>query len=324
MLNHATNHTQTRCGQLKNKQLIKKSLFTLLFLISIFSGLSQEIKLKLIPGETYFHNSLTRVLMIQDFHGEEFESDMTMGGKMRFYVKDKRDSLYDIEVKFETMQFSMKSNEMEISANSVVSDTTNLFDVLMKEMIEKPFDITITDLGLIKNIEMDNVFDNLFSFDPKIPKIEKAKIVYLLKQSFGEEAMKGSIEMFTAIYPNKEITTGDFWKNEIKLETISTVIMKNKFELTEFNKDFALIQVESETVSDDENSFIEMNGELIRFSSDGKMNALYKIDSKTGWVIESNIVQNITGLSEKKWKIDSPLILKIPFTYKGTINLKSN
>ena len=72
--------------------------------------------------------------MTQEFNGEEFESDMTMGGKMRFYVKDKKDSLYNLKVKFETMKFSMQTGEMEISANSVENDTTNLFNVIIQHV----------------------------------------------------------------------------------------------------------------------------------------------------------------------------------------------
>ena len=312
------------CVIKKQSTLNKIFPFIFFLFISIFFGFSQEIKLNLKSGETYFHNTTTNALIIQDIHGEKHESDIFMDGLMSFYVKKKIDSLYDIDVKFERMKCTIKSNEMELTANSEIVDTTNLFNIIIKEMIEKPFQITISNTGLIKKIEMSDVFDNLFGFDPDIPKLVKAKIIYQLKQSFGEEAMKGSIEMLTSIYPDKTVSIGDTWQNETELKTISTSSMRNKFELMELNDEFAIIKSQSSTKDSDGNSFIKLNGDIMRFSSEGTMSAIHKIDLKTGWLLETEIIQTISGLTEKKWKYDSPIILKIPFEYKGKINITTN
>ncbi len=301
----------------------KLILLLALLLFTISFSFSQVLKLNLTVGESYYHDNETKVIMTQELQGESLISDISYGGKMSFLVKKKTDSIYHLEVRFQTIYLKVNSNGNEISANSQKVDSTNILSLLLKELTRTPFDISITKYGVVQDVKMEKVFDNLFSFDPEIPKIEKARMIYMLKQSFGEKAMKGSIEMLTAIYPEKPFKEGDEWKNKIRLETVSGVTMENKFVLDELNKHFAIINSQSNAVSDENNSFININGEFLRFNSKGSMHSTFKIDTSTGWIIESEINQNISGINEKKWREDSSIILKTPFEYVGSIKLKS-
>ena len=292
-------------------------------LFTITFSFSQVLELNLTVGESYYHDNKTKVVMTQEINGESLISDISYGGKMSFLVKQKKDSVYHLEVRFQTMYLKINSNGNEISANTQKIDSTDILSMLLKELTESPFDISITKYGIVQKVSMEKFFDNLFSFNTDLPKIEKAKMIYMLKQSFGEKAMKGSVEMLTAIYPKQTVKEGDKWKNQIRLETVSGVTMENEFILEKLNKDFAIINSQSKTISDDNNSFIKINGELLRFNSNGNMTSTFKIDKNTGWINECEINQNISGLNEKKWREDSEIILKIPFEYVGSIILKS-
>lgn len=217
----------------------------------------------------------------------------------------------------------INSDGIEISANSQKVDTSDVFSLLLKELTESPFDISITKHGIVKAVTMDKVFDNLYNFDPDIPKIDRAQMIYMIKQSFGEKAMKGTTEMMTAIYPETQVKEGDVWKNKIRLETLSSTRVENEFVLEELNKDFAIINCHSKTISDDDNSFVRLNGELWRFIANGNMTSTFKIDKNTGWIIEAAVDQNISGTNEKKYREDSAIILKIPFEYVGSIVVKN-
>ncbi|HLW33148.1 MAG TPA: DUF6263 family protein [Aequorivita sp.] len=238
-------------------------------------------------------------------------------------VKKKTDSLYDLEVEFQTLFYNMQSDDNEISASSQSVDSTDIFSSILKEMTKSPFDISITRHGIVEDVKMENLFENLFNLNPDIPRLERARIIYLTKQSFGEKAMKGSIEMLTAIYPSKPVEKGDEWKNQIRLETIFGETMENKFVLTELSNDFAIINVQSKTISDDNDSFIKTGDHLLRMKSTGSMSSTYKIDKNSGWIIESETHQDISGIIETKWREDSIIILKIPFEYNGSIKIKA-
>lgn len=298
----------------------------LVFLALIGAKLSnaQELKLNLLINESYYHNNTTHVKMTQDIQGELSVTDAIYGGKMRFKVKEKTDSLYRLEIYFQTVHFSASMGDTTFSADTEKTDSLSVFDLIMKEMTKSPFEASISEYGIVKDVEMENLFDNLLGLDLDIPKLDQAHAVYTLKQTFGEKAMKGSLEMFTAIYPKGPVTVGDVWNNTIRLETISGVTLNNQFELLERDQNQTIIKINSETVSDKNESFTEMNGEFFRISSNGNMVATYILDSETGWIIESEIVQEITGLNEKKWREDSAIIIKIPFTYEGLIKLESD
>lgn len=322
VLNHATAHIHKRYGQLKNIHLKKHILLLALLLFTISFSFSQVLELNLTVGESYYHDNETKVIVTQELHGGSLISDILYGGKMSFLAKEKTNSVYHLEVRFQTMYLKMNINGNEISANSQKVDSIDILSMLLKELTESPFDISITKYGIVREVKMEKIFNNLFSFNPDIPKLEKARMIYMLKESFGEKAMKGSMEMLTAIYPKTPVKEGDRWKNKIRLETVSGVTMENEFVLKELNRDFAVIKSQSKTISDDNNSFIKINDELLRFNSIGNMTSTFKIDKNTGWIKESEINQNISGMNEKKWRDDSEIILKIPFEYVGSIILK--
>ncbi len=262
---------------IKKIHLKKPILFLALSLFIVHISFSQVLGLNLGIGEAYYHDNVTKIKMSQELQGELLMSDISYGGKMRFFVKEKTDSLYYLEIEFLTIYLKISSIDSEISANSQKVDSTNILSLLLNELTKTPFEISITKYGVVQDVKMEKVFDNLFSFDPDIPKIEKARMAYMLKQSFGEKAMKGSIEMLTAIYPKKPVKEGDEWKNKIRLETVSGVTMENKFVLNELNKDFAIINSQSKAISDENNSFIKINGEFVRFNSSGSMIRLLKL-----------------------------------------------
>lgn len=285
---------------------------------------SQELKLDLKPNETYFQNNVTEVKIETEFQGEKVESYITFGGRMSFKVNEKTDSIYNLEVKYQNLHYLVNTNNNEISANTKKVDSTNMLSLILKEMIKSPFEMSITKYGEVRSINMESFFNNLFNWLEDVPKLEKARLIYMLKQSFGEKAMKGAMETLTAIYPKKPVEEGDIWENEIRVENLYTMILNNKFELLDRNENFMIIKEVSKTRSKEDMPYVKQNGELMRVKTHGEMLSTYKIDSKTGWIIEAELVQNIKGLTEKKWKEDSIIIIETPFKYDGVIKLTPN
>lgn len=302
---------------------MKKTLFFLILLIvaPTFS-FSQLLELNLTVGETYYHNNESEISMTQDIHGESIFSEVVFGGRMSFLVKEKTDTSYHLETRFETLYMSMNINGQIMFGDSEKVDSTDILSSFFKVITESPFDLSISRQGVVLDVSMDNFFENLFNSHPHVPKLERAKMIYLLQQSFGEKAMKGSIELLTSIYPEKAVNKGDRWENKIKYETLSNSMLHNEFVLEEINSDYALINGQTKIVANDNNEFIKNNGELIRTTINGVMTSTFKIDKDSGWIIEATMNQSIKGLTEKKWREDSTIILKIPLENETTILLR--
>jgi hypothetical protein len=300
-----------------------KYLFTLIFLSSGIS-FSQNIQLNLTVGDTYSQISHTSSITSQDIHGLASESKTSFGGEMSYKVMDKNETSYNIEVKFMSIFLTMNSESEELSASSDNTDTDNIFGRMLKEMTNSSFRITMTKSGRVTKVEMGSFYDHILDSFDDLPELVKHRMIYQLKQSFGEKALKGSIEMITAIFPEEPVGVSKKWTNEIRLEALMGSDMKNTYQLTEFNEDYAIIELNSQTKTDENNSFIKINGELTRLTMNGTMKSTIKIDSKTGWIINSNMIQDFTGLQETKRNEDSTLVLKIPFSYKSNLNVVSD
>lgn len=297
--------------------------FAFLALIGILQAKAQELKLNLEEGQSYYHNSFSKITTNLEIHGEILTMVVSYDGKIRYTVKERNDHDYRLKVQFESLRIIVKSGDEVITADSENMDSSQAFSSMMDEITKISFELSLTEHGFVTDVSMDSVFENLFNSNEDIPELQRAQMIYLLRQSFGEEAMKGATEMITAIYPIGPVSIGDEWENQIQLKTVANVSMNNHFKLIERNQDFSIIEVHSKTFSNEDESFIYLNGEFIRYITQGTMDSFYKIDTETGWIIESEVVQNITGLNEKKWKEDSTLILKIPFTHSGTITIHS-
>lgn len=309
------------------KNLRTKLLFIFLLIITVQICNSQNLELNLTPEKSYYQNNKTTVQMEYKSQGETLNSKISYGGNMEYKVIERKDSLYKMEVKYQNLNFLIDSGDSEISANTRDTDSINLLTFVLKEIIKSPFEISITKYGKVKSIKIDTVFENLkksLSIRPEIPEAEKEQIINEMRQYFGEKALKGSIEVLTAIYPKKPVKKGDTWENQIRLESISRLTMINHFELLERNKNITVINEDSKTLTDKHPEFIEKNGEFVRTTTEGNIHSTYKIDSKTGWIIEAEIVQNITGTTEKKWKKDSAIVIANPFTYNSSIKIESN
>jgi hypothetical protein len=297
-----------------------------LFILSLNSVFSQILQLNLEVGKSYKHTNKITTNLVEESFGNFNEYKMNMEGEISFLVKDKQGELYEIEANFDRIRVSTSIPGMDFVIDSDSIDKSNVFSLIMNRFTKENFSFSMNQSGFIENINMDNLFNNVFNDFPEIPKSERLVILYNLKQSFGEQTFKGSIEMITAIFSPHPVNLNDKWTNKIKLVSNgSATTLHNEFQLIEYNDEYAVIEGTSKAIQDDDNNpFVKENEELVRNSMNGTMTSKIKIDAKSGWIIESNIEQDFDGLIEKKRKEDSKLILKIPISMKNTHHIQGN
>ncbi len=303
--------------------MIRLTYTIVLLLFTIQVSISQTLQLNLEVGKTYYHKSISSTLSEQEYLGTINQNEVSLGGEMSFKVLDKKPNEYNMEIQMLSIFMSMQSDHIELNVSSKNVDSDNLYDKMLKEMTRSTFKATMTKSGRVTHINLGDLYDNLFNSFQEIPEIEKHRIIYQLKQSFGEKALKGSIEMITAIFPEEPIGVSKEWTNQVRLETFMGADMINIFQLKDYNKDTTTIELNSKTKSDENNPFIKLKGELTRVTMNGTMKSTIVVDSKTGWIISSDMTQDFTGLQETKRKESSQLILKTPFTFKSEFKVTS-
>lgn len=135
-----------------------------------------------------------------------------------------------------------------------------------------------------------------------------------IMNAYGAEALKGNIEMATAIYPDKPVNKGDNWTIHTNLESGMSAKVSTLYEYADLTADYALIKGNSTIETEDKDAYIEANGMPMKYDLKGSMQSEIKVDRKTGWIIETKINQQIKGDAYIKENPQMPNGMKIPMT----------
>ncbi|MBK7427825.1 MAG: hypothetical protein IPI60_12740 [Saprospiraceae bacterium] len=130
----------------------------------------------------------------------------------------------------------------------------------------------------------------------EVPDMELAQYQSQLKNAFGEAAFRGSIEMFTAVYPSDPVNKGDKWNISTNLESGMTTVVTSNYEFRDETSDYTLISGNSKLTTD-KSAEIITGGFTMNFDLKGTMTSDIKLDKKSGWIIEAVINQEMKGVS---------------------------
>jgi hypothetical protein len=277
-----------------------------------------ELCLNLEKGKEYKQISDSKATIIQDINGQKMNMEMTVYGCMSYLVKAVNDDDYEMEVKYESLSMSMKLPQGIMEFNSEKNDEQDIFSMMLAEMKDKPFQITMTKRGKITKVkDIESLFESAFSKFTGIPEDQMGQIKAQLKKAYGEEAFKGNIEMITAIYPNRPVVKGESWEINTKLESGMSADMTTTYKFTESNSNYYLIVGDSKIVTADKEAYIESNGMPVKYDMKGNMSSEIKVDKTSGWIIEAIINQDIQGDVYIKGNPQMPDGMKIPMIMKN-------
>ena len=273
-------------------------LIVLVFLSAISHA--QNLKLNLQKGETYFQNSNATISIKQDLGGQTMDIGMEVNGKMSFAVMDKTDEYYILETKYTSLAMSTKSpyGNMDFSSEKGTG-TDDVMSSILAEMLTHSFEVKMSPDGSIIEIKnLEEMFASIFDSFEDIPEMQRMQLSEQLQQSYGEDSFKGNIELVTAIFPDKDVKVNDTWSNSVKLRSGMNMVLNNEYTLTELNDEYALIDVTSTSKTEEQDDFQNINGMPAKYNLNGTMKATIKVDSKTGWILLSDMHQEIKGAIE--------------------------
>lgn len=298
---------------------MKKILSTIATLLILSQSFAQkaDLKLNLEVGNVYKQTTVSKATIVQEFGGQQMEILMTIKGDMSYVVKSIAGNNYEMEVEYDRLSITMKMPQGEMDFNSDKQDENDIFSTILKEMLDKPFHVTMTKKGkvlAVKNIDV--LFETVFSKFSEIPEAQLAQIKTQLEKSYGESGFKGNIEMVTSIFPEKPVSIGDQWTVETKLESGMTANVTTVYKYAEKNPDYVLIRGNSKVETVDTDEYMESNGMEMKLDLAGNMVSEVKIDPKTGWIIEAKINQELSGDTLVKPNAQIPEGMTIPMSMK--------
>jgi len=298
----------------------KYPILFLILLLCASIGHAQYIKLglNLTRGQTYYLISTTNAAVTQTYQGQPHTTNSIINSRIAFKVIGIRDTLYDMEVKYENLSLKMKFPGGDMTYSSDRADPTDPSSSILFSFKNKPLAAVITKSGNLVSITgISQIFENIINRFPGLDANQKAQIRTMMNQSFGEQAFRSSFDMAVAIFPAVPVRKGAYWTSDTQLITAGQTNVHSIYQLSDITDTFYQIHVSSTITYADKDKFIETNGMPVRNNLNGGMLADLVIDKTTGWVKQSSITQSITGTTEVK---DNP---KMPGGSVMPVNMKN-
>lgn len=305
-----------------------KTIFTLIltvFVLTSFQTQNSDLSLKLEKGKEYKQITNSKATIIQEVNGQKMNMVMTIKGTMTFLVKDITENGYNMDAKFEELSMSMQMPQGLMEFSSEKNDANDIFSTILGAMKDKAFGITMSKTGKITDVKnVEALWSTAINTFDQLPEMQKEQIKAQIMKAYGGEALKGNIEMVTAIYPDSPANRGDKWTINTKLESGMSANMTTDYEFTELTSEYALIKGKSTIVTADKDAYIESNGMPMKYDLTGSMDSEIKVDKNTGWIIEATINQKIEGDAYIKENPQLPNGMKIPMTMINDVVITNN
>ena len=294
----------------------------LLLLVTSCEAKKERLELNLTKGETYTQQMASSMSILQTINGQEVKTNMSVHGNMTYKVIDIQNSVYEIEVRYESLalKMSMPGGTMEFSSEK--NDANDILSTLLGVMKNKPFLVKMTKTGKVNEVKnIENLFSDMFIKTPTLNEMQQQQIRQQLMQAYGEQAFKGNLEMCSAIFPDSTVAKGDKWVIKTKLESGMAANMETSYELKETEDTFYIISGISKIATADKDAYIQSNGMPLKYDMTGTMTSEIKINRKTGWVIESKTSQTIQGTAQIKDNPQMPGGMSIPMTMNNEMTV---
>lgn len=303
---------------------MKKIITLLITLVIVTScqGQKEKLELNLTKGETYNQKITSNTSIVQTINGQQVNIGMSLNATMAYKITDIRNTVYDMEVRYEslTMKMGLPNGDMEFSSEK--NDENDIFSTMLGTIKNKPFLVKMTKTGKVNEVKkIDAVFGHMFDKFPNLNDAQKEQIQAQIMQAYGEKAFKGNIEMCTAIFTDSPVAKGDKWTITTQLESGMSAKMETVYELKEITDNYYRIYGNSKIETADKDAYIESNGMPLKYDMKGTMTSDIMIDKKTRWTLNAKINQSIKGTAHVKDNPQIPGGMTIPMIMNNELTI---
>lgn len=303
------------------KNLLQLGILLLLFVPVCAQKVNLSLNLK--KGETYKQVQDSKSTVTETINGKTMNIGMSVHGKTTYLVQYLNDKYYMMEVNFRILNLEMDLPQGSVEFSSTKYDTSDIVSTLLSEMTNKPFYIKMTKRGKIDQVDgLDSLFYNIFKKFPQLSEAKKQQLKAQLMKAFGEKAMKGSIEMVTAVFPDGPVSKGDKWIIHTQLESAMSAELVSTFDYEGSKDSTFIIHGDGKIQTANKDAYIETNGMPIKYDLAGTMISEITVDKNSGWIVDAKIDQEINGNADIKDNPKMPGGLVIPMSIKTLMEIK--
>jgi len=283
---------------MKNILYQTRLLLSVAIALLIISAKADKVALKynLTVGNTYKTKTLTDQVMEQSIMGQQQTIKNRMEGITAFKVQGVEGNTIVLDTWYEKLTMSVETPMGNFMMDSDKPDDTNPGSKVLSKLMNKHFTIKMAINGeIIDVIGSDTIMEDAFNEISSANNMQISIIKERVKQFVKKESLKGSLEIAIRCFPDKPVSIGDTWTNQLELVSIMPTQINNTWKLTDIKEGVSFLECKSTLKSKEDSPAQNMNGIQIKYNITGEQQTVSKIDEKTGWVIESTMNQEISG-----------------------------
>ena len=190
-------------------------------------------------------------------------------------------------------------------------------------IIGKGFAITVTpDLKISRVTGIDELLASILEPFAALDEQTRQSVEKMLREEFGEDAIRQTVEQSFRIYPDGPVGVGEQWSRTMRLRAGFPMILETTYTLAARKDGLATLAVRGAIRSDPESPDLEIGPMKLRVDLNGAQTGTTQVDEKTGWTMHSEVAQEVTGEMKMAGMPDAPDDSVAPITLRGTIVLE--
>lgn len=268
-----------------------KNLLTLvLFVIPLFTFSQKTLQLNLKVGEKFSQSMIVESVVDQDLDMLQHSMVVTIQLNLAYEVIAIEEKAFVLEMQYDKLIMSTKSGDISNEFNSD-GDADNIYNSVFKAFCNEKFKLYLNPDGSVNKFSgMNEVYDRILDKFPELSPSMKKSMLDVVKKSYGEEAMRKTIEASMRIFPSEPVSIGDTWKIKSKLDNGQTQISDYTLMGTKDGKTkIKGVSTFNMNMADDVSDVIKS------MKLKGTMSQVIYLDPKNGWVLESRAKQIMQG-----------------------------
>lgn len=313
---------------------MKKSLLGILVVILAVSIVSSgssaaekiRLQLRLEEGRAYSIQMIVNQEISQTIQGQQQEMTQTIGLGYIFKVEEMEaegDALVKVTYHSALFKHDGPVGTFEYDSSNPPAEVP-LLARGFAALVGQSFSMKISPDGHIKDVQGMNAMLSHILEKLDLPEgTMKTSLEKSLREQFGAQGLKESMETMMAIYPNQPVGIGDSWTERTVISRGLPMILDNTWTLKERKNGLAIIEVSSIVKPNPEAAPMEWGPARLTYDISGKQKGTIELEEATGWTTSGKLTQQFSGQIKAEGGGQIPEGMSWPISIESVISFKS-
>lgn len=297
------------------KSFFRTSFVLMMTLVMVGCGRDAvSLKMNWAEGDSFRYVQTLDQTITQKIQGREQEIDQKQVMTFRYDVRGDTNAGRVIGVTMERIQQDQSMQGQQFSYDSDQPEQGNHpASAAFQKLVGRSYDIVMTPEGQVEEVRgLDEIYDDLAEGNPKQRQ--------LLKEHFGEDAIKQMINQMFQVHEGKPRTVGETWSHSLSMTKPIPMVMNLDFTLESIEGDDVNITIDSTVEPNEEAPPMEMGPMTMRYMIEGEQSGNLIFSRSDQFIRSQEYEQHFEGTMHMEGSPAGPQ--EVPIQIDGTYKME--